>query len=41
VIVSRLKDPGPAAARAGAATAVVGPPREELAAAVSAPPAGD
>jgi MFS family permease len=39
--VSRLKDAGPAAARAGAVASVADRPVEEFAAAVPAPPAGD
>jgi MFS family permease len=39
--VSRLKDPAPAAAPSGAATAVAGRSGEELAVTVPAPPAGD
>jgi MFS family permease len=39
--VSRLKDAGPAAARAGAVASVADRPVEELAVAVPAPPAGD
>jgi len=41
VAVSRLKDAGPAAVRAGTASTVAGRPAEELVAAVPAPPGGD